>query len=375
VGQDGRESLDPLATVRDQVTANADTLALSGFPAARLDCFPHTLSGGEAQRAALLAALSGPPPALLLADEPTTGLDPRARRQLTAALRQYTARPHHPSVVFVTHDRRLLRGFADVVVDIGPVTARGAAPPRRRAQVAGAPLVDARGLNVHAGLTRRPGRPTGTPVLRGVDLLVAAGETVGIIGESGVGKTTLLRALAGLCASAGALSVLGADPRAGTPQGVQLLWQDPATSLDPAMALAALLGVSARLGGKRSVKEALARVGLTHRGDALAGELSGGERRRASIAQVWLAGARLVLADEPTAALDAPRAAEALTLLQDLVDGHGGIVIASHDLDLVLPLCDRVYVLHDGACVDVFTPDSAAAPARHPFTRALMEAG
>jgi len=375
VAQDGRESLDPLATIRDQVTPDGDALALCGFPAGRLDCFPHTLSGGEAQRAALLAALSGAPPALLLADEPTTGLDPRARRDLTRALHQYSRRPEQPSVVFVTHDRRLLPGFADAVVEIGPPAPRSPDVPRRRSHAHGGPLVDARGVDVYAGLTRRPGRPVGAPVVRGLDLAVAAGETVGIIGESGVGKTTLLRALAGLCASQGALSVLGADPRSGKPDGVQLLWQDPSTSLDPAMTLHALLDISARLGGKRSVKEALSRVALTHRADALTDELSGGERRRASIAQVWLAGARLVLADEPTAALDAPRAAEALTLLQDLVGAKGGIVIASHDLDLVLPLCDRVYVLHEGACVDVFTPESAAAAERHPFTRALMEAG
>ncbi len=375
VAQDGRDSLDPLTSVRQQVTADAEALALSGFPADRLDCFPHTLSGGEAQRAALLAALSVTAPALLLADEPTTGLDPRARRALTAALRQYTERPDHPSVLFVTHDRRLLPGFADAVVEVGAPTPRCPDVPRRRRPAAGPVLVEARGLDAYAGLTRRPAQPRGEPVLHGLDLAVAAGETVGIIGESGVGKTTLLRALAGLCASQGSLSVLGADPRRGKPDGVQLLWQDPSTSLDPAMTLHALLGVSARLGGKRTVKEALARVSLSHRADALAAELSGGERRRASIAQVWLAGARLVLADEPSAALDAPRAAEALALLQELVGQQGGIVIASHDLDLVLPLCDRVYVLHERACVDVFTPASAHEPGRHPFTRALMDAG
>jgi ABC-type dipeptide/oligopeptide/nickel transport system ATPase component len=323
----------------------------------------------------LLAAFSRSGPALLLADEPTTGLDPRARRALTRALKRFTQRPGSPSVVFVTHDRRLLAGFADATLEIGPRSALPAVSPPVSRHEPGPVLVRAARLNVHAGLTRQPRRTTGSPLLREIDLHVAAGETVGLIGESGVGKTTLLRALAGLCASEGALSVLGADPRLGKPQGVQLLWQDPSTSLDPALPLCDLLAISARLGGLRTVDEALIRVGLRHRAAALADELSGGERRRASLAQVWLAGARLVLADEPTAALDGARAIEALALLQELVGPTGGIVIASHDLNLVLPLCNRIYVLHEGACVDVFTPAEAQDPQRSGFTRALIEAG
>jgi peptide/nickel transport system ATP-binding protein len=217
-------------------------------------------------------------------------------------------------------------------------------------------------------------------VLRGVRLELHAGETVGLIGESGAGKTSLLRSMTGLCASTGELTLLGADPRSEKPKQTQMLWQDPGTSLDPTLPLHKLLEISARLGRsagttERTVAEALQRVDLQHRSDALAGELSGGEQRRASLAQIWLAGARVVLADEPTAGLDDARAAEALALLRAVVGPEGGIVVASHDLGQVLPLCHRVYVLHEGACVDVFAPSEAADPARHPFTRDLLDAG
>ena len=393
VAQDARASLDPLRTVRAQADAGPEALTLSGFPAARLDAFPHALSGGEAQRAALLVAVAprgAPPPALLLADEPTTGLDPRARRSLTRALRALTRSEAGPAVLFVTHDQRLLPGFADRIVPVGsPETPPGApAPlaPSPRAPspldlTSTAPLLAASGLCVWPGLTRSPRRNgRGAPLLRGIDLHVHAGETVCLVGESGSGKTSLLRALNGLCASTGTLTLLGADPRGEPSRRTQMLWQDPGTSLDPTLPLHRLLAISERLGRERdtvgrTVDEALRKVDLTHRAEALAGELSGGEQRRASLAQIWLTGARVVLADEPTAGLDAARAAEALTLLRAIVGAEGGILVASHDLTQVLPLCHRVYVLHEGACVDAFTPSDAADAARHPFTRDLLDAG
>lgn len=379
VAQDGRASLDPLLRIGDQSLPDDPgdlqaVLELSAFPPALLGAWPHELSGGEAQRAALLCGLSVPGAGLLLADEPTTGLDPRARRALVAALRRVTEGPTRPAVLFVTHDRRLLPGFADAVVELD-AQPRSVIVRARRPVVAGEVLLRAEGFGVYAGLTRRPARPSGPAILRGLSIEVRAGETVGLIGESGVGKTTLLRALAALCASSGTLTVLGVDPRRVAPTGLQLIWQDPGTSLDPALSVGELLAISATLGGTRRVEDALTRVGLSHRADALPGELSGGERRRASLAQVWLAGARLVLADEPTAALDSGRSVEALDLLRELVGDEGGILLASHDLGLVLPLCDRVYVLHQGECVDCFRPEEARAATRHPFTRALLEVG
>ena len=378
VAQDGRASLDPLLRISDQglpddpVSLSA-VLELSGFPAGLLSAWPHELSGGEAQRAALLCALSVPGAGLLLADEPTTGLDPRARRALVAALRRVTDAPARPAVLFVTHDRRLLPGFVDAVVELD-AQPRSVIVRARPRVVAGEVLLTAEGLAVHAGLTRRPAHPSGPAILCGLSIEVRAGETVGLIGESGAGKTTLLRALAGLCGSSGALTVLGVDPRRAAPVGLQLIWQDPGTSLDPSMPVGELLAISARLGGTRRVEDALTRVGLSHRGDALPGELSGGERRRVSLAQVWLAGARLVMADEPTAALDAGRSVDALDLLRELVGDTGGVLLASHDLGLLLPLCDRVYVLHQGRCVDCFRPDEAGSAGRHPFTQSLLDA-
>lgn len=376
IAQDAPSSLDPLRTVAAQTSPDDARLAASGFPAARLGAYPHELSGGEAQRAALLLAVSpeGPAPGLLLADEPTTGLDPLARRALTAALRDLSRAPPFPAVLFVTHDHGLLPGFADPIVAVGPdARAAAAASPVPRLASSAPPLVQATALDVWPGLTRRPRQtPDGPPVVRALDLEVRPGQTVALVGASGCGKTSVLRALRGLCASRGGLRLAGVDPRDGRPPDTQLLWQDARAALDPALPLARALEASARIGGgARTVAQALARVDLTGRADARPDELSGGEARRASIAQVWLAGARVVLADEPTAGLDAARADQALDLLRAGVDG--ALLIATHDLARVLPRCDRVYVLLDGACVDAFTPGDAGA--RHPYTLALLAAG
>jgi ABC-type glutathione transport system ATPase component len=231
-----------------------------------------------------------------------------------------------------------------------------------------------------AGL-RKSWRSARTEVVavNGVDLEVHRGEVVGLIGESGCGKTTLARTAMGLWPrDAGTVEILGEDPavRRRPPRRAQMLFQDAGASLNPGLSVRQTLAESARVhaGGRRSaVDEALDRVGLATRADARPAALSGGEKRRATLAQLAIADPLLVVADEPTAGLDAARKADLLDLLLSRKGPDRGYLIISHDLPLVLYCCDRVLVMHAGRVVDAFASAGWRA-AQHPLTRALLHA-
>jgi ABC-type glutathione transport system ATPase component len=227
------------------------------------------------------------------------------------------------------------------------------------------------------------------PALNGASLAIAEGERVGLIGPSGSGKTTLIRCGLGLVrADSGRIEVLGHDARTLDRRGwqrlrsqVQLVFQDPRAMLHPDLPVGVLLEESAMLhrpGEDRALvaRQALAAVGLEHRADALPGELSGGERRRAGIARVALTRPRLLVADEPTSGLDAVLKGKMVEMLLSAVGSGCAVVLVSHDLQAIAPSCDRIAVLDRGRVVETF-PGSALAggfePAE-PTTRELLTA-
>jgi oligopeptide/dipeptide ABC transporter ATP-binding protein len=228
-------------------------------------------------------------------------------------------------------------------------------------------------------------------VLSGVDLDVWPGEIVGLVGETGSGKTTLARTVVGLVNPRRGRVLLDGLPISALRRGarraqrrrghVQLVFQDPLRSLDPDLTVAEIVGEGLRIRGEadgdeigRRVTGALEKVGL----DATVlertpGQISGGQRQRVSIARALAVEPRLLICDEPVSALDASSRNHVLRLLDQLRTSLGlAIVIISHDLSSLAGITDRVVVLYRGRIIEDGPVDRVFATPRHPYTALLM---
>ncbi|OIJ68154.1 ABC transporter ATP-binding protein [Streptomyces mangrovisoli] len=239
-------------------------------------------------------------------------------------------------------------------------------------------------MEVHHGLRRRRRR-----VLADVTLDIAAGETLGLIGETGSGKSTFARAVLGLVhVSAGSISVDGEDVtgynarqwRALRRRGVvQYVFQDPLRSLDPDLTVEdslteplLLAGTDRRTAAGRA-RDLLTRVRLPHELlTRLPGELSGGQRQRVAVARALATEPRLLLLDEPVSALDSANRVHILEILKELRAAGVALVFISHDLGSVAGVADRVAVLHRGELVETGPVADVIRAPRHPYTRLLV---
>ena len=236
-------------------------------------------------------------------------------------------------------------------------------------------------------------------VLRGVDLRLEPGRCLAVVGESGAGKSVLARSVVGLAGEGGAPATVGAErfevagqdvTRADARQWRRLrgeqvgfVLQDALQSLDPLRTVGAEVGESLRVRGvggaerRRRVLQALAHAGLDEpatRAAQRSGELSGGMRQRALIASAIVSEPSLLVADEPTTALDAAVARGVLELLGRLRDAGTAVLLVSHDLGAVARLADDVVVLDDGRVVEAGRVDDVLGNPAHDVTRALLAA-
>ncbi|MFE4549564.1 ABC transporter ATP-binding protein [Streptomyces sp. NPDC056785] len=245
-------------------------------------------------------------------------------------------------------------------------------------------VLEVTGLDVHYGTRRRRRR-----ALHGVSLSVAPGETVGVIGETGSGKSTFARTVLGLVrASAGRIVIGGEDVSAYGPREwrglrrrgvVQYVFQDPLRSLDPDLTVGESLvepllvqGVTRTEAADRA-RTFLARVRLSEELlDRLPGELSGGQRQRVAVARALVTEPRLVILDEPVSALDSANRVQVLQILKELRAAGVALVFISHDLGSVAGIADRIAVLYQGELVEVGTARDVITRPRHDYTRLLV---
>jgi peptide/nickel transport system ATP-binding protein len=447
VFQDPQSSLNPVYRVGEQIVeqirahepfvSHAQALARAvalmervGIPRAteRVRAYPHELSGGMRQRVMIAMGLSLGAK-VLFADEPTTALDVTVQARILEQLKRLREQ-EDLSIVLVTHDFGVVADIADriAVMQEGKIVEQGTAsevllapehhytrellgalrmgalrrspnehvtPPRGDPQHRdagrcgqGSALLEVDNLRVsYAGRGRRG---PSIDALDGVSLSVAPGETLAIVGESGCGKTTLLRCIARLIEpTGGAIHLQGQDlaraPRrrlASLRRELGMVFQDPQASLNPRRCVGGTLDRALRAHGlgnaeaKQEVGRLLERVGLKEAyATRYPHELSGGERQRVGIARALAGEPRLVLLDEPVSSLDASIRRGVIELLGELQKQLGcGYVLVSHDFTTVEALADRIAVMNAGKIVELGDARELLEHPTHPYTQELIAA-
>ena len=387
----------------------------------RVRAYPHELSGGMRQRVMIAMALSCEP-GLLIADEPTTALDVTTQAQILAQLRALRERTDM-GILFITHDLGVVAEIADriLVMRAGALVEQGAAdailhapqhPYTQSLLAAYAPrsprsprlpgglaatdtaragstteaLLQARELSV----TFRGSRRSQVQALDGVSLTLHEGETLGVVGESGAGKTTLIRCLIRLTDStSGTIQFRGQDitkakGRQLTPirRELQMVFQDSHASLNPRRRVEWILQTGLRLREvpraqwRTRATELLERVGLrSEHLERYPHELSGGERQRVGIARALSCDPQALVLDEPVSSLDATVRAQVLDLLARLQEEAGlSYLLVTHDLMVARGVCDRVAVMRNGKVVEVGPTEQLFSAPRHEYTQALLAA-
>jgi len=393
-------------------------------PERRANSFPHQLSGGQRQRAMIAMALACQP-RLLLADEPTTALDVTLRGQILDLLGDLQQR-NGMAVLMITHDLNLVRKFADrvAVMENGHIVEQGTvaevfarpqhpytrklidSKPQRDGLAAAdasvgpdvAPMMRADSLRV-AYPVSIPGirgwfKKAEFVAVKGASFHIPPGRTLGVIGESGSGKSTLALASLGLLPFSGRLQAAGqawsqeAARNKAIRRAVQVVFQDPFSSLSPRMTVEAIVeeGLTVHepklppAGRRERALQALADVGMTEAQfpgllQRYPHEFSGGQRQRLAIARALIVNPSLLVLDEPTSALDVTIQKQVLALLQRLQRERGlSYLLITHDVDVIRAMAHEVMVMKDGDVLESGSLSDVLDTPQHPYTRVLVTA-
>ena len=437
--QEPMTALNPLFTVGNQIEeilalkqglgqsmraqAAIKLLADTGIaePERRANCFPHQLSGGQRQRVMIAMALACQPK-LLLADEPTTALDVTVRTQILDLLDELQ-RKNGMAVLMITHDLNLVRRFADriavmengAMVEQGVVSTVFASPQHAytRKLMDSKPTRDVQEVPANADLPAvmqakdlRVSYPVSLPgmkgwfkkgefvAVQGASFNIPSGQTLGVIGESGSGKSSLALAALGLHPSKGDLTMMGLTWSKSTANNkairktVQVVFQDPFSSLSPRMTIEQIVGEGLAvhqpdiqaIALQQRVVEALEEVGMLEVQfpgllQRYPHEFSGGQRQRIAIARALMVQPQLLVLDEPTSALDVTIQKQVLQLLQKLQRERGlSYLLITHDIDVIKAMAHQVIVMKDGVVVEAGSLGQIVDTPRQPYTQMLVAA-
>ena len=434
VFQEPMTALNPLHTVAKQI---AESLRLSGVPKKqwksqtidllndvnitdptdKLNRYPHELSGGQRQRVMIAMALAQQPD-ILIADEPTTALDVTLQHEILALLDDLK-RQHNMAMILISHDLNLVRRYSDEVIVMrqGQTIEQG-----QTAAVFGQPkaeytrslikqdfgqaldLLDAESqqstvLKVNNLQVQFPiekslfgGTKRWFEAVKDVDMSLQKGQALGIIGESGSGKTTIALALSQLLSNqarvSGQIMVNGQDIAALSKRDlrtfrsqIQMVFQDPFASINPRMTVMEIVEEGLLVQGvdkaarQQAVMESLTTVHLPLAfAQRYPHELSGGQRQRVALARALIMQPSLLILDEPTSALDSTTQVTVVNLLREIQEKlQISYVFISHDLKVVRALCQHLIVLKDGVCVESGRTEDVFNNPQHPYANQLFQ--
>ncbi|ERP97508.1 ABC transporter ATP-binding protein [Labrenzia sp. C1B10] len=424
----GRQLREAILAHQDVSGSEANKRALAMLesvrlsePARRLKQYPHELSGGMRQRVMIAMALACNPK-VLIADEPTTALDVTIQAQILQLIRDLQ-RDFGTAVIMITHDMGVVAEMADrvIVMNHGNIVESGTASdvferpadsytrhlleavPKlgamtgvdsaaRKKDQPEAPVLEVEDLvvrfDLHGGLLNRV--TSRVHAVEGVSFTLAPGETLGLVGESGCGKSTIGKALMNLVPWEGSIRVAGQHVGIGSAQeqqrrrrDMQMIFQDPYASLDPRMTVGEIVGEPLVIHGlargkdlKDKVASLFDRVGLP--ADVITRhphEFSGGQRQRICIARALALSPKVIVADESVSALDVSVQARVLDLLQELQEDLGlSYLFISHDMAVVEQVSHRIAVMYLGQIVEMGTRRQVFENPQHDYTKRLLKA-
>lgn len=436
--QEPMTSLNPVFTIRDQIKeslirhkkcspAEAEKRILDVMkqvripePEKRLEQFPHQLSGGMRQRVMIAIALVCKPK-LLIADEPTTALDVTIQAQILWLLKKLKEETD-TTLMFITHDLGVVAQIAErvIVMSEGKIVETGEvnqifkrpAVKYTRDLLNSVPVLGQNPkysdpsselqakdsiLKVNELTVRFPVRShfwsknkKDILAVENVSLKIEKGKTLGLVGESGCGKSTVCKAIVGLVqGNAGqiivddiAVNMKSWKQSLALRKKVQIVFQDPMAALSPRRSAYFQIAeplIIHRYGSSSEIRERVEwlinRVGLTSAHlQRYPHEFSGGQRQRLCIARALALNPCLVIADEPVSALDVSVQAKVLDLLEEIQDEFGvSYLFVSHDMAVVERMCQDVAVMHMGRILEYGKREAVFSSPKHPYTQNLLQ--